>query len=327
MPASIRGTRSPLAVSLLPLALLVALLAPAPHPAAASSTEVFNTGFESGLPPEFSAPGCVIEGVQGYAGLGTAGHTFAGSFLRYTSVPLHPTTLTLTGLPAHDAVDLDFLLGVIDSWDGTELLQVRVDGALLFNHWFQLALGDSSDYIAPPGVLLSRGVNLGFSNSSYHYRDRAYDFVNEPLFHSIPHSASTLTVEWGLSAISGPAASQWQGGSDESWAIDGVRVRVTNSTAGVAPGANDALSLAGAFPNPSAGGAMSIAFSLPGPMPARLEVLDVQGRRVFAREVGALGRGAHQVQVGSGTRLAPGVYTVRLTQGGRVRSARAVVLR
>ena len=80
----------------------------------AADTTVFSTDFESGLPAQFSAPGSVIQGVQGYAGLGPSGNQFSGSFLRYTSVPLFDTQLSLTGLPAHDHLSLKFLLAVID---------------------------------------------------------------------------------------------------------------------------------------------------------------------------------------------------------------------
>lgn len=294
---------------------------------ASAATTVFSTDFESGIPAAISAPGSVLDGVQGFAGLGTTGHTFGGSFLRYTTVALYPTTLTLTGLPAHDTVDLDFLLAVIDSWDGTELFKVSVDGTELFSHWFQLAQGDSSDYIAPPGALLSRGTDLGFTGGGYYNRDRAYDMTLEPAFHAIPHTASTLTVTWSIGAVSGSAASQWQGGSDESWAIDGVRVSVSNSLAAVAPGVAPTLALALASPNPSADGALAASVTLPAAGSASLELLDVQGRRVLAREVGALGAGTHRIALDAGVRLAPGVYTLRLAQAGVARSLRAVVLR
>lgn len=327
MHSANRPNRSSVGSRWLPAFALAAVLGmAASRDAAASTTQVFSTDFEAGLPAQFTAPGCVIEGVQGYAGLGPSGHTFGGNFLHYTSVPLYPTTLLLTGLPVHDTVGLDFLLGVIDSWDGTELLQVRVDGALLFNHWFQLASGDSSDYIAPPGVLLSRGTDLGFSSGGYYFHDRAYDFTGEPIFHAIPHTASTLTVEWSIGAVSGPAADQWQGGTDESWAIDGVRVAVNNSTAGVGPAAAPQLALAGVFPNPSGSGDLTLRFTLPSAATAQLELLDVQGRRAFQRDVSALGAGSHDIDVRGDVRLAPGVYSVLLTQGGVVRSCRAVIL-
>src|SRR5690349_1263943 len=66
---------------------------------AAASTTVFTTDFESGIPPQFSAPGAFLDGVQGYAGLGPPGRQFGGQFLHYVSLSILPTTLTLRGLP------------------------------------------------------------------------------------------------------------------------------------------------------------------------------------------------------------------------------------
>jgi hypothetical protein len=89
---------------------------------AAAATTVFTTDFESGLPPEFSAPGAFLDGVQGYAGLGPPGRQFGGQFLHYISTSILPTTLTLRGLPPHDHLSVQFLMGIIDSWDGVELM-------------------------------------------------------------------------------------------------------------------------------------------------------------------------------------------------------------
>src|SRR5262245_22875481 len=80
----------PIAVLLLATAL--AALAGAGR---AQATVVFSTDFSGALPPEFSAPGATIEGVQGFAGLGPLGRQFAGNFLRYASPAVLPTTLTL----------------------------------------------------------------------------------------------------------------------------------------------------------------------------------------------------------------------------------------
>jgi hypothetical protein len=48
---------------------------------------------------------------------------------------------------------------------------------------------------------------------------------------------------------------------------------------------------------------------------------------VAGEEVGALGAGAHVVALTPRERLAPGVYLLRLTQSGRSRTGRAVVIR
>ena len=70
-----------------------------------------------------------------------------------------------------------------------------------------------------------------------------------------------------------------------------------------------------------------VAFSLPDGSSARLELLDLSGRRIEAREVGSLGAGSHYATLAPGRRLTPGAYVVRLTQGARTRSVLAVVLR
>jgi beta-propeller uncharacterized protein DUF5122 len=105
-------------------------------------------------------------------------------------------------------------------------------------------------------------------------------------------------------------------------------VRGTAPVTGLPPGpvTGPRIVLRGARPNPSFAG-LSAAFSLPDAAAARLEVTDLAGRRVVARDVGALGAGEHVVDLAEGRRLAPGVYLLRLTRGGDSLTSRAVVLR
>jgi hypothetical protein len=86
------------------------------------------------------------------------------------------------------------------------------------------------------------------------------------------------------------------------------------------------LSLAGASPNPSPGG-VAVRFSLPGNDVARLELFDLRGRRIAAREVGSLGPGDHLVPLSERLNLAAGVYLIRLSQGHRTLTAKACVVR
>jgi len=79
-------------------------------------------------------------------------------------------------------------------------------------------------------------------------------------------------------------------------------------------------------PNPSAGGQFSVRFSLADGAAARLDVLDLAGRKVRSQNLSALGPGPHVVSVGGDRPLAPGIYLVRLMQAGRSRQAKAVVL-
>jgi hypothetical protein len=99
-----------------------------------------------------------------------------------------------------------------------------------------------------------------------------------------------------------------------------------SGTTDVRDGGPLAFALAGVRPNPSVGERLSVAFVLPVAAPARLELLDVSGRRVAGHEVGWLGAGRHEVDLAAGRRFAPGIYLVRLTQGGDVRVTRAVLM-
>ena len=310
-----------------PLVLAGLLAALSVAPALASPPAVvFSTDFETGIPPEFSAPGSVLDGVQGYAGLGPAGRRFGGNFLRYTSVPIFPTTLTLRSLPPHDHLSVRFLLGIIDSWDGTELMQIYVDGSSRFNHWFQLASGDTTSYYpAPAGAILSMGSDLGFSGCCWYNRDRAYDLGVEPAFLDIPHTADSVVVTWTLGAVSGPAASQWQGGSDESWALDAVSVEVSTQTADVAGDVGSRRLVVSTMPNPAKGGFVRLQISLPSPELAHVELVDLAGRRIISRELDGAGTGVRSVDLPVGRRMAPGLYFARVTQGAQARVARVVV--
>lgn len=87
-----------------------------------------------------------------------------------------------------------------------------------------------------------------------------------------------------------------------------------------------ALAIAPVAANPARGRALVVDVALPSADPARLEVLDVMGRRVAMRELGSLGTGRHRVDLGAGQRFAPGVYLLRLTQGNDARVARVTVI-
>jgi hypothetical protein len=86
------------------------------------------------------------------------------------------------------------------------------------------------------------------------------------------------------------------------------------------------LALEGLRPNPSVG-EFTVSLMLSTATPATLELLDVSGRSVLRREVGSLGAGRHLLRLDEGTRIAPGMYWLRLAQGGRVLIARGVMVR
>ena len=107
---------------------------------------------------------------------------------------------------------------------------------------------------------------------------------------------------------------------DEHGDLDGVVPLDVPGEAAVA------FALGPVRPNPSRGGALTVHFALAGPEAASLELLDIAGRRIVAREVGSLGAGRHALDLGAGRHLAPGIYLVRLCQGAGVRVTRAAVL-
>src|SRR5262249_10907084 len=87
-----------------------------------------------------------------------------------------------------------------------------------------------------------------------------------------------------------------------------------------------AFTLEGFRPNPAIGGAIA-SFTLPSAEPATLELLDLTGRRVVSREVGALGAGRHTLRLDSGSAIPAGVYWIRLRQGSHSRVTRGVVMK
>jgi hypothetical protein len=86
------------------------------------------------------------------------------------------------------------------------------------------------------------------------------------------------------------------------------------------------LALQGFTPNPSPASA-TVAFTLPEAGPARLELLDVAGRRVASHDVGSRGAGRHALRLDEHGPLAPGLYLLRLTTPARTLTARGVVVR
>lgn len=208
----------------LTLPLLVALTA-----GANAQTVVFHEAFEGVLPAAIAPGAAFTTGVEGYAGLGPAAAPFAGSFLR--SPTGNEVTLTLTGLPPHNAIGLDFLFAAIDSLDGTgsfpggDFFRVSVDGNPIFRESFANALPSQiQSYVSPPGVELARRIDLGFSGPGSYYTDSAYWLGGDPLFQNVGHTGSTLVLTF---VIEGPGI---QPLNDESWAIDELTVTIDTVT-------------------------------------------------------------------------------------------------
>jgi hypothetical protein len=188
------------------------------------STIIFSTDFDNGVPPQFSGVTDLVY-VQGYAGYGTGTNTFRSAFVQNSSIPPMPTILTLNDLPAHTSIDLHFLLAVIDSWDGIgpccgpETLTIEVDGQPVLSAIFDNAWANGTQtYLPPRDVVLVRDAELGFRDIDGHDQESAYDMSKDPKFSNILHTSATLTVAWYA------GGANWQGGEDESFAIDNLVV-------------------------------------------------------------------------------------------------------
>ena len=169
--------------------------------------------FASGVSGKLSGV-VTTENVQGFVADG-----FSGNFLRNTATgdPATATTLTLTNLAAHTAIDISFLLALIDSWDSTDgggpapdYFNVSVDGVTVLQ--LTAALGSGS--ITYAGGQLGGVYNYGFNND---YNDIAFDMANEPAL-TVAHSASTATIKFFASGAG------WEGGDNESWGIENLQV-------------------------------------------------------------------------------------------------------
>jgi hypothetical protein len=186
-------------------------------PAQATSTVYYNDftaapTLGGGTSATFtSAGGATVSTLAPYSG------TY-GSIFRNNTTGL--TELLLSNLPTHTAVDISFIMAFLDSWDSTngspspDYLELYLDGALKAQYTSNNASGTVQFYGG--GVVLHSGVQ--FDTNAF-FSDTVVNMSPDSSL-SYAHSASTLKI--GFKA----AGSGWQGGSDEAWAIDNLKVEV-----------------------------------------------------------------------------------------------------
>jgi hypothetical protein len=107
--------------------------------------------------------------------------------------------------------------------------------------------------------------------------------------------------------------------------VQGGREEVTSELWVDVPG-GWTLALAGLQPNPAVAELVA-AFTLPRSEPASLELIDLAGRRVAGKDVGAYGAGSHRVRIAESGAVPPGMYWLVLRQGDERKVARALVVR
>lgn len=178
---------------------------------AQAATSVYTNTFDSALGSEWSGI-TTLTGVGGYGAYG-----FSGSFLQNTASgnPAAPSVLNLTGLAAHSTITVTFLFASIDSWDGFysaypqgDYFNVLADGLVELQASPAQASGTAS-IPASMTQLVTSGVNIfgaGWADGGY------------SVSLTFSHVASSLTLTFYASGAG------WQGGSDESWAIDNLAI-------------------------------------------------------------------------------------------------------
>lgn len=145
---------------------------------------------------------------------------WSGSYFDNRSMgnPATMSTLTLTGLKAHTSVDINFMLGFLESWDSNnansnaspDYLNIYIDGAHVAALTTNNALGTAEIYGG--GTELYDGAQINYNNF---YSDTLVD-MSTAGFLNFAHTSSTLTI--GIQA----GGAGWQGGSDEGWGIDNL---------------------------------------------------------------------------------------------------------
>jgi hypothetical protein len=134
------------------------------------------------------------------------------------------------------------------------------------------------------------------------------------------------TVYQGVSvALSSDGNTAVVGGFGDNASAGAAWVFVNAAATSVSDEGALGFALEGLHPNPTRGSGFDVVFALPTGATARLELLDISGRRLLSREVGSLGPGRHTVNLAEGRRVAPGIYWVRLAQGANRRSRRVAV--
>ena len=155
---------------------------------------------------------------------------------------------------------------------------------------FRLYRGSSASFVPGAGNLVAATTDTGYVDvgpAGSYYKLTAVDLNGNPSAFAILGPGQTTAVPGGVQSV---------------FALEPVR------------------------PNPTSGRRLIASFALPVAETARLELIDVAGRRVAARDVGALGAGVHSLDLAEGARIRPGLYFMRLSQGANEQVRRVTVI-
>ena len=165
-----------------------------------------------------TSTGSLFQPVEGYATLPGFEEVFIHADL---SSSISRVDIQVSNLPAHNVLSLDFLLAIIDSWDGSatsvapDFFNVEIDGVSVFRETYDNF--DTADQSAPTSNQISFGTQLGFNST---WNDSAYDMSLLSVFDGIAHTANSVSIVFFANGAG------WQGGFDESFALDNIVVTV-----------------------------------------------------------------------------------------------------
>lgn len=205
--------------------------------------------------------------------------------------------------------------------------------------WSQISPGTSpsprSDHTAIYDPVRQRMVVFGGV-----YRDLAYSRIlsakndvwslalsGAPLWTQLAPNGSVPSTRFGHSAMYDPLRDAMiivEGQSDTFARLDARSLTWGAPQSSVATPMSSGLALDGLRPNP-ARGPLTVSFRLPDSRAARIDLIDVSGRRVVHAAVTS-GPGAHVVTLAHSGEVRPGVYFLRLSHPSGVRVRRCSVI-
>lgn len=142
-----------------------------------------------------------------------------GSIFRNSTTGL--TQLSLSGLPVHTSVQVSFLAAFLDSWDSRngspapDNLDVYINGVLAHSYTYNNASGNVIDIGG--GTVVQQYVQF---DVNYFYSDTIVDMSGAPEL-NVAHTGGTFNIAFQASGAG------WQGGGDEAWGIDNLKISVS----------------------------------------------------------------------------------------------------
>lgn len=178
--------------------------------AEAATVTLYQNNFDSAA-TTYSGVSATLGGITNITSGGSLAG-FSGNFLWNSSIG-NATTLQLLGLPTHSSVSVSYRFAFVDSWDSTngspspDYFNMTIDN----NNVLQITCNNASGSLCnnESGTNSSSFANVFSSFWSDLSRDVAVTQA---------HSVAALNI----ALFAGGAG--WQGGADESWALDNILV-------------------------------------------------------------------------------------------------------